>query len=175
MYEYQNKFSLTSNLAETLSKIISKKEETDYICKLVSVTIPKNKNISSRIDEGYNALNSAHVRKIKKLKGKKSKGPIYGKKYSYLIVVKKDEYLILSTMTFKNNEELYKTLEGISVIFEEYTGDFDAEIFKEKFPYLRNFFTTLDEWREETERVSLSNSILKEGCKKTLRKIKTSK
>ncbi len=55
-YKYYNQFNLSKELAESISTIVSQKEETDYTCKSLVVTIPEHRELvfKSPLD-GYNS------------------------------------------------------------------------------------------------------------------------
>ena len=64
-------------------------------------------------------------------------------------------------------------LKRLGVFVEEYNGIFDSRTLSTKFPYLQDFFTSLDDWRAQTSRVTTDDNVLNESTKKTLCKRKT--
>ena len=59
-YKYYNQFNLSNELAQSISSIKSQKENVDYICQSIVVTIPEHRGLffSSPLD-GYNAYDEA--------------------------------------------------------------------------------------------------------------------
>ena len=64
-------------------------------------------------------------------------------------------------------------LKRLGAFVEEYNGIFDSRTLSTKFPYLQDFFTSLDDWRAQTGRVTIDDNVLNESTKKTLCKRKT--
>lgn len=175
-YKYFNQFNLSNKLAESISFIISKKEDTNYICKSLVVTIPEHKGLvfSSPLDGynswggGFNSLNSAEINAINKKYSKYVEGTIPAKYYSYLIVMDKGSLETFLKFSFKDEAGIKMALDALSIFYSKYDGTFDAITLNEKFPYLKNFFDRLDEWRSENDRVTLDDDILSESVEKTL-------
>ena len=59
-------------------------------------------------------------------------------------------------------------LQLLCVFVEEYNGIFDSRTLSEKFPYLQEFFTSIDNWRAQKYRVTIDDNVLNESTKKTL-------
>lgn len=57
-------------------------------------------------------------------------------------------------------------LKRLGVFVEEYNGIFDSRTLSTKFPYLQDFFTSLDDWRAQTGRVTIDDNVLNESTKK---------
>ena len=78
MYKYYNQFHMTDELAQTITGIVSKKENANYLCKVISVTIPEHRGLvfSSPLDGyepwggGLNALSGAQIHAINEKYGK---------------------------------------------------------------------------------------------------------
>ena len=64
-------------------------------------------------------------------------------------------------------------LQLLSVFVQEYNGIFDSRTLSENFPYLQDFFTSIDDWRAQTGRVTIDDNVLNESTKRTLCKRKT--
>ncbi len=175
-YKYFNQFNLSNKLAESISFIISQKEGTNYICKSLVVTIPEHKGLvfSSPLDGyngwggGINALNGAEMNAINNKYGKYIKKTIPKKDYTYLIVTDNESLETFSKFSFKSEDEIKGALDTLSIFYSKYDGTFDSRSLIEKFPYLKNLFDRLDEWRSENNRVTLDDDILSESVEKTL-------
>ena len=71
-YKYYNQFNLSNELSQAISTIISKKENDDYVCKILVLTIPEHKDMvfhSPLTNEdicgpGFSALSGAQIREI---------------------------------------------------------------------------------------------------------------
>lgn len=176
-YKYYNQFNLTTQLAKSISSIISEKENEDYICKIITITIPEHQGLvfhSPLTNEeicrpGALALSGAQIQAINKEYGKYVIGTIPAADYSFLVVIKNDAYEAFSQLSFKSKDEIVKALNFFSVISEEYNGIFNAQTLIQTFPYLQEFFASLDEWRAENARVTIDNSVLEKGMRRTLR------
>lgn len=175
-YKYYNQFNLSDELAQSISSIISQKENADYVCSTILVTIPEHRGLvfSSPLDGygpwggGLNALSGAQIQVINEKYGKYVEGTIPAKEYAFLVVMKNEAYQSFSELSFESEAEIEGALKALSVIHKEYDGVFDSSIFTQKFPYLQEFFGYLDEWRSEKGRVTVDNDILNNGIKKTL-------
>lgn len=175
---YPNRFGLSKELGQAISNIISQKEGSNYICKTIAVTIksPEHKrfNEATPVDPwnsygpGYKTLDIMETKTILEKYGRWVKGIIPEKKHNYLIVMSQESYQLFSELFFMTKEEIELALQKLSVIHKEYSGDFNADILTEKFPYLQNLFSYLDEWREKTGRVTVDTKVLNKGLKKTL-------
>lgn len=175
-YQYFNQFNLSNELAQSISSIISQKEKEEYICKIISVTIPEHKGLVFRSPlDGYIpygggllALNGAQMQDICEKYGKYVEGTIPAEEHSFLAVMKKDDHKSFSELSFKSKEEIERALQSLSVIFKEYNGIFDSRALSQRFPYLQDFFDSLDEWRAQTERVTIDKNVLEKKLKKSL-------
>lgn len=173
-YKYHNLFNMTDELSKAISKIISKKENNDYICKPLIITFPKHEElIFSSPLEGYipfggglKALSGAQIHYVNGEYGKYDIGTIPQKSYQYLIIINKEQLDNFSKLKFNSEEEIKKALEEISVFYIDYDGIFDSRKLSSKFPYLEDFFNYLDEWRNEIGRVTLDKNIILNGVKK---------
>ena len=176
MYKYYNQFHMTDELAQTITGIVSKKENANYLCKAISVTIPEHRGLvfSSPLDGyepwggGLNALSGAQIHAINEKYGKYLEGTIPAEEHNFIVIMEKNAYQAFSKLSFRSKDEIKRALEALSVIFVEYDGIFNSNAFKERFPYLEDFFALIDEWRSETGRVTIDDDILENGMKKTL-------
>lgn len=179
-YKYYNQFNLSEQLSQTISTIISKNENDDYVCKILTLTIPEHKGMffhSPLTNEdicrpGYSALSGAQINEINKKYGKYIEGTIPEKNYSFFAVMKNEAYQKISKLSFKSEEEIKEALQILSIFSQKYNGIFDSTTLTEKFPYLQDFFINLDNWRAQTGRVTIDNNVLNESTKKTLCKRK---
>ena len=178
MYKYYNQFNMTDEMAQTITNIVSQKEGTAYLCKVVSVTIPEHKGLvfSSSLDcywpwsGGLNALGGAQKHAIKEKYEEYVEGTIHTEVYDFVIVMENNAYQVFSKLSFRNVDEIKRALEALCVMYVEYYGVFDSKIFKERFPYLEDFFVTIDQWRAETGRVTMDSEVLQQGYEKALSK-----
>lgn len=180
MYKYYNQFHMTDELAQTITSIVSQKEETDYLCKAISVTIPEHRGLvfSSPLDGyepwggGLNALSGAQIHAINEKYGKYVEGTIPAEEYDFIAVMENNAYQAFSKLSFRSEGEIKRALEALSAMSVEYDGIFDSNVFKERFPYLEDFFASIDEWRAETGRVTIDSDVLQKSYEKTLKKAK---
>ena len=172
--EYKNQFNLSEQLATTISKIISRREKEPYICQIIRFQVPEQKitvmtsPAESWTNWGGPSLSGAVIRAIKEEYGRPMETVQSAYDITYLVVIKKENLDILSTLTFTNKKEIEEQLDTYASVREEYNGIFDSTIFYSEFPYLEDFFSYLDIWRESTGRVTLDNDVLK----KSMRSIK---
>jgi len=175
-YKYYNQFNLSEQLSQALSRIISKKEEEDYICKVLTLAIPEHKGMvfqSPLTNEdicrpGASALSGAQINEINEKYGRYIEGIIPEETYSFLVVMNNDSYKKISELSFKSRNEINMALQLLSVFSQEYNVIFDSTILTEKFPYLQEFFSDLDNWRAQTGRVTIDDNVLNESTKRTL-------
>ncbi len=170
MYEYNDQFNLTDKLAQTVTNILRKKENTDYLCKVISITIPEHEELvlSEPIVTHEYWGEWPNINTISKTHQTCANTTILEKEYTFLVVMKSNAYQHFSKLSFKNKKEMNKALEHFCVIFIEYDGIFNSNIFKKKFPYLEDFFTSIDEWRTERKRVTIDDNILQREYAKVL-------
>lgn len=180
-HKYYNQFNLSESLSQAISTIISKKEENDYVCKILTFTIPEHKGMvfhSPLTNEdicrpGASALSGAQIREINETYGKYVEGIIPEENYSFLVVMDNESYKKISKLSFKSRDEINMALQLLSVLSQEYNGIFDSTTLTEKFSYLQDFFTNLDNWRAQTGRVTIDDNVLNESVKRALCKRKT--
>lgn len=180
-YKYYNQFNLSNELSQAISTIISKKENDDYVCKILTLTIPVHKGMvfhSPLTNEdicrpGYSALSGAQINEINEKYGRYIEGTIPEENYSFFVVMKDESYKRISKLSFKSKDEINMALQLLCVFVEEYNGIFDSRTLSEKFPYLQEFFTSIDNWRAQKYRVTIDDNVLNESTKRTLCKIKT--
>ncbi len=180
-YKYYNQFNLSEQLSKAISTIISKKEDDDYVCKILTLTIPEHKGMvfhSPLTNEdicrpGYSALSGAQINEINEKYGRYIEGTIPEENYSFLVVMNNESYKKISKLSFKSRDEMNMALQLLSVFSQEYDGIFDSRTLSKKFPYLQAFFTNIDDWRAQTGRVTIDDTVLNESTKRTLCKRKT--
>lgn len=175
-YKYYNQFNLSNELSQAISTIISKKENDDYVCKILTLTIPVHKGMffhSPLTNEdicrpGYSALSGAQINEINEKYGRYIEGTIPEENYSFFVVMKDESYKRISKLSFNSKDEINMALQLLCVFVEEYNGIFDSRTLSEKFPYLQEFFTSIDNWRAQKYRVTIDDNVLNESTKKTL-------
>ena len=143
-YQYYNQFNFSKQLSQAISTIISKNANEDYVCKVLTITI-RGDNESKRYEKSIQGIN-----------------------HSFLVVMNDESYKSLSKLSFKNKDEINMALQILSVFSQEYNGIFDSTTLTESFPYLHDFFTSLDNWRAQTGRVTIDDDVLCESIKRVL-------
>ena len=129
-YKYYNQFNLSNELSQAISTIISKKENDDYVCKILTLTIPEHKGMifhSPLTNEdicrpGYSALSGSQIREINEKYGRYIEGTIPEETYSFFVVMKDESYKKISKLSFKSREEINMALQLLSVFVQEYNG-----------------------------------------------------
>ena len=180
-YRNDNLFNLSEQLLQAISTIISKKENKDYVCKILTVTIPEHEGMvyhspltnADIYRNGAAALNGSQIREIEQKYGRYIEETIPEEEYTFLVVMDNGSYKKISNISFKSSDELYKTLNLLSIFSEKYNGIFDSRTLIKSFPYLQDFFTNLNNWSVETGRVIIDDNIINESTKKVLCKRKT--
>jgi hypothetical protein len=86
---------------------------------------------------------------------------------SFLTVNIKTEFVkdFVSASTFERTAK--------RVVFSPLLFIFDSRTLSEKFPYLQDFFTSINNWRAQTGRVTIDDNVLNESTKRTLCKRKS--
>ena len=180
-YRNDNLFNLSEQLLQAISTIISKKEKKDYVCKILTVTIPEHEGMvyhspltnADIYRNGAAALNGSQIREIEQKYGRYIEETIPEEEYTFLVVMDNGSYKKISNISFKSSDELYHTLNLLSIFSKEYDGIFDSRTLIRSFPYLKDFFTNLNKLRVETGRVIIDDNIINESTKKVLCKRKT--
>ena len=177
--KYKNMFNLSSELAKTITGIINKQENSDYLCRTLDISIPEHKGLVfvSPFDEqsqdwGGPSLSGAEINHLNEKYGEYEEGIIPEQTFSYLIIMKKGLFERFQALSFKNKEDIEEELRKISEVHEEYDGIFDCNIMLKRFPYLKSFFAALEDWREKTGRVLLDKDILKQSARTVFKKSK---
>lgn len=182
-YKYYNQFNLSNELSQAISTIISNKENDNYVCKILTLTILEHKGMvfqSPLTNEqicrpGCSALSGAQINEINEKYGRYIEGIIPEENYSFLVIMKEESYEKISKLSFKSKDEINMALQLLGIFVQEYNGIFDSRALSEKFPYLQDFFTSIDDWRAQTGRVTIDDNVLNESTKKTLCKTKSIK
>lgn len=84
----------------------------------------------------------------------------------FLIIMKEADYLKFSQQTFMTKDDILVYLLNLDGIFMEYFGEFKPTIMLEKFPYLKELFDYIYSWRQETNRVTIDEEVLKRSLKR---------
>lgn len=176
-YEYYNTFYLSDEFAEVLSNIISSMEGKKYICKTIMLDVPERQGwvFISPLD-GYNpwggglkALSGAEINYINETQGRYEIGTLPAEEYPFFIIIDEEALDTLEGIEFTSKDNIYKNLEKSSAYFARYRDiSFDSRGVVARFPYLKDFFETLDEWRSKTGRVTVDRDILDNASKKVL-------
>lgn len=171
-YKYYNQFNLADNLARTLSEMISKIESSSYVCRVLNVTISEHEGLIFRSPlDNYNpwgggimALSGAQIQAVNEKYGWYDKGMIPEETYSFMVVIEKDSLELFNQMSFDDAEKIEDVLKSLTVYVQKYFGIFNAQDLVQQFPYLKDFFESIDEWRVKTGRVTVDDDVLEE-CK----------
>lgn len=167
-YKYFNQFYLSTELAQSISNIISLEEKKDYVCKSIIINIPEHigESIISPIKScnGYDNITEKY--------GKYVDSTISSEDYSFLVVIDNNSLEILSKFSFKSYDEIKNALDVLTKFNIRYDGIFDSKPLIERFPYLQEYFDSLDKWRSETGRVTIDKGILDKSLNKVLHKNK---
>lgn len=180
-YRNDNLFNLSEQLLQAISTIISKKEKKDYVCKILTITIPEHEGMvyhspltnADIYRNGAAALNGSQIREIEQKYGRYIEKIIPKEEYTFLVVMENNSYKKISNISFKNSDELYHTLNLLSIFSKKYDGILDSRTLIRSFPYLKEFFTNLKKFRTETGRIIIDNNVIEESTKSVLCKRKT--
>ena len=155
---------MTNDISEALTNIISKNENDDYVCKELKVTIPAHKKKIFPTDKKGNKILDSNTKIKEKL--------VHEKSYYYIVIMKREAYKKLLKLNFKNSYEIEMALEYLTKFYVRYNGILYANVLYDKFPYLKDFFTALDNWREITGMVIVDEVAISEGYSRVFRKHK---
>lgn len=178
---YYNLFQLSDNLIKSISYIISKREGDNYICKELEIMIPKHKELifTSPLDGykpytgGINGLNYEQIRAVNEKYGKYIEKTIPSKKVAFLVIIENDLLEIFSKFIFDDEQEIEKTLNSQCVFSEKLDGIvFNSVDLCKRFPYLKELFDKLNEWRIKTDCFTLDDNIIDSYTKEILRRDK---
>ncbi|MCI9435078.1 MAG: hypothetical protein HFI86_07415 [Bacilli bacterium] len=171
MYKYLNQFHMSDELEKILTKLICEKENGDYVCKIVSVTIPEHTEKGYGYTGGVDGLSGADIQFRNEHYGHFYEVEIPTEEYNYIAVMERVAYQYFLKFSFSNEKEVSNALRALSIVFDPYDDEiFNSTMFYEKFPYLEEFFATIDKWRLETERVTIDDNILQQSYEKALKK-----
>lgn len=169
-YEYYNMFAMTNELEEILTKLINKKEKGNYICKVITATIPKHKEEAYGYTGSVAGLRGAEIAYINKKYGHFYEIDVPTQHYYFIVVMETMAYHYFKKFSFNSTDEINNALKALSLVFKEYDGySFNPTFFYKKFPYLKSFFESLDEWRAERNRVTIDDEVLERCANKTLK------
>lgn len=170
-FRYRDQFNVTGKLSQTLSTIISEKENANYICGILNFNSKAHKEWITEAAE-----NSSHIPTLSSYKYldetfTETKDVVKREKpYSYFVVIEQETYRFFSQITsaFSKKENVGRVLSILCPLSQEYNGVLDAAVLKEKYPYLETFFDHLDTWRMNNNRATLEDSVIDEAAAKTL-------
>lgn len=180
-YKYYHQFSLSKKLAKSISSIISKEENGNFICNELQIVIPKHKGLvwSSPLDGynpwggGLNALSGAQMRDIDEKYGRFVEGTIEEECYDFIVVMKANAFQAMLRANLESKDEIIGALKVLNAFYIGYDGlSFDSRTLIKRFPYLETFFDDLDEWRARTGRVTLDDDVLECCTEKVLANIR---
>lgn len=175
-FNYFNQFNISDDLAKAISLIISQKENSNYICKILNITIPEHKGLifHSPLDGyepwggGLKALSGAQIQAVNEKYGWYTEGIISEQSFPYFVIVEQESLDMISKIVFSDSSEIHEVLKSLCVISASYFGSINVRVLIQRFPYLKDFFDYLDEWRAKTGRVTLDKDVLNEALSRTL-------
>ena len=173
MYEYANQFHLTDELATALTKLISKKEGKDYVCKMINVTIPQHQEEVFGYRGGVEGLSGAEIAYRTEKYGQFYLTTVPETGYNYVVVMDRSAYEHFQTLSFEDVGEINTALRILCKFVDVYNGVISAKDFCEKFPYLEEFFVSLDKWRAENKRATIDDEILNDSYRKVLNNLES--
>ena len=168
---YKNEFNLPDEITDAIAKIVSERENTEYVCKIVKCVIPEHKDSVLVYNHSYYggpSISGASLKALTETYGRKVEKTIPEQELPYLIIMEKNAYEVFNELTFKDLKGIENSLVQLSALHVGYNGTINPEIFNEKFEYLQIFFSYLNEWREKTGRVLIEENIINEGLIKTI-------
>lgn len=181
-YEYYNLFNLDKNLADVLSKIISKKENEDYDCKIIDVTrLEHNKTIYTEVINNYQYNWDDKIEEYSTTNGvETSTIQIDQAKYTFFVVYNKKYEELLNNIEFKLDDTINDYLNKITIFYDNCVnvikiGDYDntekiytidIKKLEKKLPYLKEVFYTLNMWRYENDRTIVDREVLDDQIQK---------
>lgn len=178
-HSYYDWFQLSDNLVKSIAYIIYKMEGDNYICKKLEFTIPEHKELifTSPLDGykpytgGINGLNYEQIRAVNEKYGKYIERTIPSKKVDFLVIIENDLLEIFSKFIFDDEQEIEKTLNSQCVFSEKLDGIvFNSVDLCKRFPYLKELFDKLNEWRIKTDCFTLDDNIIDSYTKEILRR-----
>lgn len=178
-HSYYDLFQLSDNLVKSISYIIYKMEGDNYSCKKLEFTIPEHKELmfTSPLDgykpytRGINGLNYEQIRVVKEKYGKYIERKIPSKKVAFLVIIENDLLEIFSKFIFDEEQEIEKTLNSQCVFSKKLDGIvFNSVDLCKRFPYLKELFDKLNEWRIKTDCFILADNIIDSYTKEILKR-----
>ena len=181
-YEYYNLFNLDKNFSDVLSKIISKKENEEYDCKVIDVTrLQHDDTVYTEIVNNYH-YNWDGNRQDYSTSGIPEESSIHiaEAKYNFFVVYKKKYEELFNNIEFKSYATINDYLDKITVFYDNcvnviQVGDYediekiytiDIKELEKKLPYLKEVFYALNIWRYENNRTIIDRKILDDQIQK---------
>ena len=154
-------------------------EGDNYSCKKLEFTIPEHKELmfTSPLDgykpytRGINSLNYEQIKAVNEKYGKYIEKTIPSKKVAFLVIIENDLLELFSKFIFEDEQEIEKTLNSQCIFSEKLDGIvFNSVDLCKRFPYLKELFDKLNEWRIKTDCFTLDDNIIDSYTKEILRR-----
>ena len=162
---HNNRFYMTNELEAALSKLISEKENKDYICKKISITIPEHTKEVYGYTGNVTGMSGADIAYMDKHYGHPYESIIPAQDYKYIVVMEHQAYQYFNNFSFESISEIEGALKALSVFFHSYYEHFYSAIFYEKFPYLEDFFIALMDSRTASGAIDIKEDVLQRVMK----------
>lgn len=172
-FRYRNQFNITGKLTQSLSKIISAKENGHYICGIIGFNTEAHKEIVYETREhGIIMPTLSSFGYIEKCHGEYKEETIESKPYSYFAVIDKETYKFFSRITsaFSKQKDMENVLNILCPFHQEYEGVLNSSELVERYPYLQEFFDHIDTWRMENNRATIDDEVITAATEKVLPK-----
>ncbi len=163
---HNNRFYITNELEAALSKLISEKENKDYICKKISITIPEHTKEVYGYTGNVTGMSGADIAYMDKHYGQPYVKRIPAQDYTYIVVMEQQAYQYFKKFSFESIRGIEGALKALSIFFNSYYEYFNSAIFYEKFPYLEDFFIALMDSRTASGEIDIKEDILQRVMKK---------
>ena len=121
-FRYRNQFNITGKLTQSLSKIISAKENGHYICGIIGFNTEAHKEIVYETREhGIIMPTLSSFGYIEKCHGEYKEETIESKPYSYFVVIDKETYKFFSRITsaFSKQKDMENVLNILCPFHQE--------------------------------------------------------
>lgn len=172
-FRYRNQLNITGKLTQSLSKIISEKENGHYICGILGFNTEAHKEIVYATREhGIIMPTLSSFGYLEKIPGEFKEEVIEGSPYSYFVIIEKETYKFFSRITsaFSKKKDMEKALSILCPFSQEYEGILDTSKLTEKYPYLQEYFDHIDTWRMENNRTTVDDDVIVTATAKVLPK-----
>lgn len=157
-------FFFSDKLINAISVVISGHEGNQFKFQKLDVTIPEHQE--SVFSSPLPAFNEKYGRMVDI--------DIPEKVRTYLVCMDEESRKAFSNLSIKSDEYIAGALDSLTAFWFPFDEpEIDSSVLCERFPYLEGFFENLQQWCEETKRITFTDDILKVSIQKALPKPKT--